>query len=158
MTNKDNKNLHMKRIFLLFATALLFLINCKEDEVPQPLSIEGKWKVLKMVKTTVVNGGQPDSDTFVYTDCEAMSRYLFNSDFSGKVSVQGHINGGCALLSEKTMTYQYNSKTGAIAINYVAEKDEGFVMDLTETTMNLKIEVVKPTIYESKTYTLVKAN
>ena len=87
-----------------------------------------------------------------------MSRYLFNADLSGKVSVQGHINGGCALLSEKTMTYQYDSKTGAIVLNYIAEKDEGSVFDLTATTMNLKIEVVKPTIYESKTYSLVKVN
>lgn len=148
----------MKKIFLLFATALLFLMNCKEDEVPQPLSIEGNWKVLKMVKTTVVNGGQPDSDIFYYTDCEQLSRYTFNADSSGKVIVHGPLNGGCWLLSDKTMTYQYNSKTGAIAINYIAEKDEGLVMDLTETTMNLKLEVVKPTIYESKTYTLVKVN
>ena len=148
----------MKKIFLLFATALLFLMNCKEDEAPQPLSIEGNWKVLKMVKTTVVNGGQPDSDIYIYTDCEAQSRYVFNTDLSGKVLVQGPLNGGCWLLSDKAMTYQYESKTGAITINYIAEKDEGFVMDLTETTMNLKIEVVKPTIYESKTYSLVKVN
>lgn len=148
----------MKKIFLLFAAALLLLMNCKDDEVVQPLSIEGNWKVVKMVKTTVINGGQPDSDTYIYTDCEAMSRYLFNADLSGKVSVQGHINGGCALLSEKTMTYQYDSKTGAIVLNYIAEKDEGSVFDLTATTMNLKIEVVKPTIYESKTYSLVKVN
>ena len=148
----------MKNIFLLFATALLFLMNCKEDEAPQPLSIEGNWKVLKMVKTTVIDGGQPDSDTFVYTDCEAQSRYLFNADFSGKVLVQGPLNGGCALLSDKGMTYQYDSKTGAIVINYIAEKDEGSVTDLTENTMNLKIEIIKPTVYESRTYSLIKAN
>lgn len=148
----------MKKIFLLFATALLFLMNCKEDEVPQPLSIEGNWKVLKMVKTTVVNGGQPDSDTFIYTDCEAMSRYLFNADFSGKVIVHGPLNGGCKLLSDKMITYQYDPKTGGIALNYIAEKEEGVVTDLTPTTMNLKLEVVKPTIYESKTYSLVKVN
>ena len=148
----------MKKIFLLFASALLFLMNCKGDETPQPLSIEGNWKVLKMVQTTVINGGQPDSDTFLYTDCEQQSRYLFNGDTSGKVTVYGPLNGGCQLLDEKGMTYQYNPKTGAIAINYIAEKDEGVVFDLTETTMNLKVEVVKPTIYESKTYTLVKAN
>ena len=148
----------MKNIFLLFATALLFLMNCKEDEAPQPLSIEGNWKVLKMVKTKVINGGQPDSDTFLYTDCEQQSRYLFNEDLSGKVTTYGPLNGACWLIDEKGMSYQYNAKTGAIEINYIAEKDEGIVFDLTETTMNLKVEIVKPTIYESKTYTLVKAN
>lgn len=149
----------MKKIFLLFATALLFMMNCKDDEVPQPLSIEGSWKVLKEVRTTVLNGGQPDTDNFFYTeDCEQMSRYIFNADLSGKVMVSGPLNGGCSLLSDKSMNYIYDSKTGAIIINYIAEKDEGFVTDLTETTMNLKIEIIKPSVYESRTYTLVKAN
>ncbi len=147
----------MKKIFLLFASALLlFLMNCKEDEVPQPLSIEGTWKVLKMVKTTVINGGQPNSDTFLYTDCEQQSRFVFNDDFSGKVISYGPLNGGCLLLDDRGMTYEYNGKTGAIVIKYIAEKDEGAVFDLTENTMNLKIEIIKPNVYESSTYTLVK--
>ncbi|MFC6269177.1 DUF5004 domain-containing protein [Frigoriflavimonas asaccharolytica] len=148
----------MKKIFLLFATALLFLINCKEDETPEPLKIDGSWKVLKMVNTTVQNGGQPLTQTFMYTDCEQMSRYVFNADLSGKVKVQGPLNGGCQLLSDKSMVYNYNSKTGAILITYTAEQDEGFVTDLTATTMNLKTEIIKPSVYESRTYSLVKAN
>ena len=148
----------MKKIFLLFATALLFLINCKEEEKPTPLSIEGSWKVLKMVKTTVQNGGQPLTQTFIYTDCEQLSRYIFKGDLSGSVKVHGPLNGGCQLLSDKTMVYTYDNKTGAILITYTAEKDEGFVSELTETTMNLKVEIIKPSIYESRTYSLVKAN
>lgn len=148
----------MKKIFLLFATSLLFMMNCKDDAAPEPLSIEGNWKVLKEVKTIVLNGGQPDTDVFFYTDCEAMSRYLFNSDNSGKVTKYGPLNGGCQLLSEDGMTYQYDSKTGEIVIKYIATKDEGKVMDLTDKTMNLKLEIIKPSIYESHTYTLQKVN
>ena len=148
----------MNKLYLLFAAAFLILSSCKEDDPPQRLSIEGTWKVLKMVQTTVIDGGQPDTNTYVYEDCEQQSRYIFNADFSGKTIVYGFLNATCILKSDDPMTYQYNDKTGEIYIKYVAEKDEGMVSDLTETTMNLKVEIIKPNIYESKTYTLVKSS
>lgn len=148
----------MKKIFLLFAAVFLLFINCKEEDAPQPLSIVGTWKAVKMVKTTVLNNGQPDSDTFVYTDCEAKTRYVFNEDLAGKVTVHGFLNQQCLLLSDQNMTYVYDSKTRAITIKYVTLKDVGSVEDLTENTMNLKIEIIEPNVYESRTYTLVKIN
>ena len=99
----------MKKIFLLFAAAFLVLMNCKQEDPPQPLSIVGTWKAVKMVKTTVQNNGQPMSDTFAYTDCEAKTRYVFNEDLSGKVTVHGFLNGQCLLLSDQNMNYIYDA-------------------------------------------------
>ena len=75
----------MNRILLLLSFSLLFLTNCKQDEDPVALSIAGTWKPVKMVETIVINGGQPDSNTYVYDDCQQMSRFVFNADLSGKV-------------------------------------------------------------------------
>jgi hypothetical protein len=148
----------MNRILLLLSFSLLFLTNCKQDEDPVALSIAGTWKPVKMVETIVINGGQPDSNTYVYDDCQQMSRFVFNADLSGKVKKQGYLNQQCMLLSDENMSYVYDSKTGAITLQYTGTKEVGVVSDLTETTMNLKVEILEPNIYKSQTYTLVKSN
>ncbi|MCC2589708.1 lipocalin family protein [Chryseobacterium sp. MFBS3-17] len=150
----------MKKI-LLFLTAVFsigLLVNCDDDPVVGQ-SIAGTWKPVKMVETVVDSTGS-QSETFYYSDCQQLSRWVFNKDNTGSVLEQDDTYTSCHVKFQSNLNYEYNDKTGEITLTYITFQDQGVVLDLTDSTMNLKIENVDLVndVYISETYTLVKTN
>lgn len=148
----------MKKLLILFVGLLLFtVIGCKDDETVAPTySIVGTWMPIKMVETTVTNNTNPVSDTFVYTDCEKESRWIFNEDNTGQKIIKRLINNQCVEWENETFTYTFDASTGDITINYITFQDKGKLFDILENSMNFRIEESTPNVYHSETYTLVK--
>lgn len=147
----------MKKLLFLFAGLLLLFTACKEDSDPE-YKLDGTWKPVKMVQTVVVDNGQPVTDTYIYNTCQLESRWKFNADLSGHVLRKDEVNTTCVIQQDQDFTYVYNKKTGDIEIQYITFQDKGKVTDLTESSMNLKIETTNQNVYTSKTYTMVKVN
>ena len=146
----------MKKLVLFFASILLFAaMGCKDDEPVVKKSISGKWKPVKMVETTV-SDNVTASETYIYTPCQQESRWIFKNDKKGSVVMKDDTYTECHTKFESNLTYEYNDKTGDIKLNYLTSEDNGKVSDLTESTMNLKIETLNAEVYKSKVYTLVK--
>ena len=74
----------MKKLLLLLAGMFILVTSCKDDAGPE-YKITGTWKPIKMVQTTVIDNGQPTSETFIYETCRLESRWKFNEDLSGHV-------------------------------------------------------------------------
>lgn len=147
----------MKKLIYLFASLfVLTIVSCDEDEPVRP-KITGTWMPVKMVETTVTNNNSV-SDSYVYSTCQQESRWNFKENNSGNVWLRDDTYVACHTKFESNFTYQYNDKTGDIVINYLASQDQGQVFDVTESTMNLKIETLDTNadVYNSKVYTLVK--
>lgn len=150
----------MKKI-LLFCAALFafsFLLSCDDDEVVKS-NIVGVWKPVKMVETTADSTGS-NSESYYYTDCQQLSRWTFNEDKTGSVLEQDDTFTACHIAFQSNINYQYNPKTGEIVINYLTGQDTGKISDVTDTTMNLKIEEIdlNADTYESQVYTMVRVN
>lgn len=143
---------------ILFAAAfLLFLGGCKDDD-PVEYPITGTWQPTQMVKNTVANNDTTTTtETFIYTDCEKEGRWTFNEDKSGK-AVQKEMFGGttCVQTKNATFNYTYDKLSGKIIIDYINFSEQGAITDITEKTMNLKIEEFNASGYISRTYTLQK--
>lgn len=150
----------MKKIIFLFAGLfLLFVIQgCKDDPIEYP-QITGTWKPVKMVET-IINNNVKTSETYTYTTCQQESRWKFNEDNSGHVLLKKDLGTPCVVSLDSNMSYTYDQKTGDITINYLTGQDKGKVSDITDTTMNLKVESIDLDldIYESQTYTMVRVN
>lgn len=145
----------MKKLLLLLAGMFILVTSCKDDAGPE-YKITGTWKPIKKVQTTVIDNGQPTSETFIYETCQLESRWKFNEDLSGHVLEKDIVNTTCVTKQDKDFTYVYNKKTGDITLKYITFEDHGKVFDVAENTMNLRIETTNQNIYTSKTYTLVK--
>lgn len=148
----------MKKLLLFFAAlfCISFMVSCEDDAVVKS-NIVGVWKPVKMVETVVDNSGS-NSETYYYSDCQQMSRWVFNENNTGSVLSQDDTFTACHTVFQSTINYQYNYKTGEIVINYLTGQDKGKVSDITDTTMNLKIEEIDldTDTYESQVYTLVR--
>lgn len=147
----------MKKFFLFFVSILFISISsCKEDDPVYP-KITGTWKPVKLVETTITNSNSV-SDTYIYTTCQQESRWIFKDNNTGSVWLRDDTYTICHTKFESNLTYTYNEKTGEITINYLTGQEKGKVSDITDTTMNLKIETLDEDtdVYNSKVYTLVK--
>ncbi|ODS87808.1 lipocalin family protein [Chryseobacterium lacus] len=150
----------MKKIILFFAGLLLLTtLSCdNEDPIVYP-EVTGVWKPVQMVKTVVNNVNAPTSETFLYGDCQQESRWEFREDGTGKILWRVQLNPtSCTTAFEQNLQYDYNNSNGDIVINYITHQERGKAMDITETSMNLKIETINADtqVYESQVYTLVK--
>src|SRR5690606_36461763 len=91
---------------------------------------------------------------------QQLSRWTFNEDKTGSVLEQDDTFTACHIAFQSNINYQYNPKTGEIVINYLTGQDTGKISDVTDTTMNLKIEEIdlNADTYESQVYTMVRVN
>ncbi len=146
----------MKKLLFLFAGLFLLFTSCKDDDTPQEYKITGTWKPIKMVQTTVVDNGQPSTETFIYESCQLESRWVFNDDLSGHSLQRKVVNTTCVTQQDAGFTYVYDKNTGDILIKYITFEDNGKISDVAENTMNLRIEMINQNVYQSKTYSLVR--
>ncbi len=150
----------MRKILLFFVGLLMFTtLSCdNEDPIVYP-EVTGVWKPVQMVKTVVNNVNAPTSETFLYSDCEQESRWEFRENGTGKILWRVELNPNtCTTAYEQNLQYDYDNSTGDITINYLTHQERGKALDITETSMNLKIENLDPDtqVYESTVYSLVK--
>src|SRR5690606_41943226 len=132
----------MKKI-LLFCAALFafsFLLSCDDDEVVKS-NIVGVWKPVKMVETTVDSTGS-NSESYYYTDCQELSRWTFHEDKTGSVLEQVDTFTACHIALHININYQYNSVSGEIVFNYLAEQDTVKIFDITDATMHQKCDKI----------------
>ncbi len=151
----------MKKLALLFAGLSLFVATgCNDDDNNTTIEypIVGTWKPIKKVVTVVPVGGGGVSDEITYTACQQESTWVFNEGSSGKRTDKGDsaTPGMCDITFERNFTYTYDKSTKAVQLKYqgIVTPDNGKVMTLTDTTLNLTIEDnTDPTEYHSVTYT-----
>ncbi len=148
----------MKNLIILFAAAfMIILTGCKDDD-PIEHSIVGVWQPTQMVKNTVANNDTTTTtETYIYSQCEMDGGWIFNEDLSGSV-LQKEMLGGttCVQTNNATFKYTYDKLSGKLIIDYINLSEQGAITDVTESTMNLKIEEFNASGYVSKTYSLVK--
>lgn len=152
----------MKKLALLFAGLSLFVATgCNDDndnEMEYPLV--GVWQPLKEVVTTVETGEDPVSDQITYTDCQKDSRWRFNTDVAGKVTMWGDssVPGECTISSDRNFTYTYDKSAKTVVIKYqgTVEPDNGKIITLNDTTLNLSIRenTEDPNVFKTRTYTM----
>ncbi len=148
----------MKNLIILFAAAfLVILTGCKDDD-PVEYPIVGVWQPTQMVKNTVANNDtSTTTETFIYSQCEMDGRWIFNEDMTGSVLLKEMFGGTtCVQTKNATFKYTYDKLSGKLIIDYINLSEQGAITDVTESTMNLKIEEFNASGYVSKTYSLVK--
>lgn len=147
----------MKKLFIVLA-GLSLMTACKDDPAqPAQLSIEGVWKPIKMVETSVTaNTNTPASITYNYDTCQQESRWKFNSDKSGRATMHDEVNLQCIVKSDQNFTYTYTPDTGDLHLQYITFDDHAKVTDVKENSFNLKLEENSPNLYHSRVYTMVR--
>ncbi|MCS3871592.1 hypothetical protein J3D55_004508 [Chryseobacterium ginsenosidimutans] len=152
----------MKKLALLFAGLSLFVAtgcNNDDDEVMEA-PLVGVWQPIKKVVTTVAVGQPPVSDGISFdTTCQQTSRWTFASGSTGKRTDVGDTAtpGTCAPTFDRVFSYTYDKDSKAISIKYqgIVEPDQGKIISISDTTLNIMIEdKTDPTEFHSETYTL----
>ncbi|WP_185146656.1 lipocalin family protein [Chryseobacterium sp.] len=148
----------MKKLALIFAAILLLVITgCNNTEDQPTYSIVGNWQPVKRVETRVTNS-TPVSETYIYTDCQKESRWVFNEDSSGKQTTHDEVGTICATTSDKNFTYAYDKNSTKLQMSFQGVIEYGRVISLDNENMNIIIEKTVANVYSSDTYTFKKIN
>ncbi|MCU7615414.1 lipocalin family protein [Chryseobacterium sp. GMJ5] len=151
----------MKKLALLFACLSLFIAtgcNNDDEETPMEYPLNGVWQPIKKVVTTVATGQAPVSDGISFdSECQKTSRWTFENGVGKRKEFGDSATPGtCNITFDRNFTYTYDKDSKAIQIKYqgIVMADQGKIVTLSDTTLNLMIEdKTDPTKFRSETYT-----